>query len=94
MHIFELFGFDGDIFDEDGPPAAATVSTGSFGIATIATFTPPPLGMFPPVGLPQPLGLQPGTLNIVQPGTSLAGGGVLPTAALTVHDEYYLEYML
>ena len=42
--------------------------------------------MFPPVGLPQPVGLQPGTLNIVQPGTSLAGGGALPAAALTVSN--------
>ena len=83
--IFELF--DGNPFDGDGPGTATTVSTGSVGIATLATFTPPPLAMFPPVGLPQPLGLQPGTLNVVQPGTSLAGGGVLPTAAITVNTE-------
>ena len=82
--IFELF--DGNPFDGDGPGTAATVSTGSVGIATLATFTPPPLAMFPPVGLPQPVGLQPGTLNIVQPGTSLAGGGALPAAALTVSN--------
>ena len=71
-----FFGFDGDFFDEDGieegTRAGAVAS-----IASLAALTPPPLAMFPPLGLPQPLGLQPGSLNVL-------GGGALPTAAVTV----------
>ena len=72
-------GFDGNFFDEDGPAEAARAS---IGLTSLAAITPPPLAMFPPLGLPQPLGFQPGTANILEGGL---GGGALPTAALTVH---------
>ena len=75
-------GFDGNFFDEDGPAEAARAS---FGLASLAAITPPPLAMFPPLGLPQPLGFQPGTANILQQSSSVLGGGAVPTAALTVH---------
>ena len=57
---------------------------------------PAPLPFSPPLGLPSPVGIQPGPIagqpNIlasIQSGNSLAGGGALPTAALTVRKYSY-----
>ena len=80
----EPFGLDGNLFDEDGYQEAATVTAGTFGVASLVSLSPPPLVMFPPLGLPQPLGLQPGTFNLLQEGSILTGGGALPTAAIAV----------
>ena len=60
-----------DILLEEGVIASA-------GVLAIAALIPPPLPMFPPLGLPQPLAIQGGI-------TQVAGGGVLPSAALTVN---------
>ena len=56
---------------ENGPALAA--------ITTLAAFTPPPLSMFPPQGLPQP-----GSI-----GGGAGGGGALPSAALSVGEIDY-----
>ena len=53
--------------------------------ATLGAAVPPPLPMFPPIGLPQPLGLQPNAISAIPSPSALAGGGgAVPAAALTV----------
>ena len=58
------------------------------GVALLAALAPPPLPMFPPTVLPQPTAIQPGTSNIAQSAASPAGGGVLPSTAITVSNSY------
>ena len=58
------------------------------GVALLAALAPPPLPMFPPTVLPQPTAIQPGTSNIAQSAASPAGGGVLPSSAITVSNSY------
>ena len=69
---------------EDEYPGGTTGAAATTGAASLAALAPPPLAMFPPSGLPQPQGFQPGTFNLAQSTTSLIGGGALPSAALTV----------
>ena len=69
---------------EDEFPGGTTGAAATTGAASLAAVAPPPLAMFPPSGLPQPQGFQPGTFNLAQSTTSLIGGGALPSAALTV----------
>ena len=70
------------MLEEDFPGGVAgAVAVGTVSVAAVA---PVPLLMFPPAALPQPQLLQPGTFNVAQPATSLAGGGALPTSVLAV----------
>lgn len=69
---------------EDEFPGGTTGAAATAGITSLAGVAPAPLPMFPPSGLPQPQGFQPGTFNLAQSTTSLIGGGALPSAALTV----------
>ena len=69
---------------EDEFPGGTTGAAATAGAASLAGVAPAPLPMFPPSGLPQPQGFQPGTFNLAQSTTSLIGGGALPSAALTV----------
>ena len=72
---------------EDEFPGGTTGAAATAGITSLAGVAPAPLPMFPPSGLPQPQGFQPGTFNLAQSTTSLIGGGALPSAALTVIPE-------
>ena len=72
---------------EDEFPGGTTGAAATAGITSLAGVAPAPLPMFPPSGLPQPQGFQPGTFNLAQSTTSLIGGGALPSAALTVNAE-------
>ena len=53
-------------------------------ILALASITAPPLPLFPPQGLPQPLNLQGGIAQAT-------GGGILPTVALTVSNQNFMH---
>ena len=78
------------IIDEEVETLLEEGAIASVGVLAAAALVPPPLPMFPPLGLPQPVALQGGI-------TQVAGGGVLPSAALTVSNRniihYYLKYI-
>ena len=65
-----------------------TFPGGTPGFATFAALgaaVPPPLPMFPPIGLPQPVGVESNLISSIQtPNSLLGGGGAIPAAALTV----------
>ena len=67
------------IIDEEVETLLEEGAIASVGVLAVAALVPPPLPMFPPLGLPQPVALQGGI-------TQVAGGGVLPSAALTVSN--------
>ena len=54
-------------------------------ILAFASITVPPLPLFPPQGLPQPLNLQVGI-------TQATGGGILPSVALTVSNQNLIQW--
>ena len=65
--------------DEEEETLIEEGAIASVGVLAVAALVPPPLPMFPPLGVPQPLAIQGGI-------TQIAGGGVLPSAALTVSN--------
>ena len=65
------------IIDEEVETLLEEGAIASVGVLAVASLVPPPLPMFPPLGLPQPVA---GGI------TQVAGGGVLPSAALTVSN--------
>ena len=67
------------IIDEEVETLIEEGAIASVGLLAVAALVPPPLPMFPPLGLPQPLAFHGGI-------TQAAGGGVLPSAALTVSN--------
>ena len=67
------------IIDEEVETLLEEGAIASVSVLAVAALVPPPLPMFPPLGLPQPVALQGGI-------TQVAGGGVLPSAALTVSN--------
>ena len=68
-----------NIIDEEVETLLEEGAIASAGVLAVAALVPPPLPMFPPLGLPQPVAFQGGI-------TQVAGGGVLPSAALTVSN--------
>ena len=66
------------------PAAAAAVGASIIGLAAIS---PPPLGMFPPQGLPQPSA---GGSGGGGSGGGSGGGGTLPLAALQVCFDIFM----
>ena len=73
-----IFGLQ-TIIDEEVETLLEEGAIASLGVLAVTALVPPPLPMFPPLGLPQPVALQGGI-------TQVAGGGFLPSAALTVSN--------
>ena len=71
-----------DIVEEEVETLLEEGTIASVGVLAVATLLPPPLPMFPPLGLPQPIAFQDGITRAVFQGTIEAG--VLPQTILTV----------
>ena len=77
------------IIDEEVETLLEEGAIASVGVLAVAALVPPPLPMFPPLGLPQPIGFQDGITMAVFQGTIEAG--VLPSTALTVNNSLIMH---
>ena len=77
------------IIDEEVETLLEEGAIASVGVLAVAALVPPPLPMFPPLGLPQPIALQDGITRAVFQGTIEAG--VLPSTALTVNNSLIMH---
>ena len=81
-----------DIAEEEVETLLEEGAIASAGVLAVAALLPPPLPMFPPLGLPQPIAFQDGITRVVFQGTIEAG--VLPSTALTVNNSLIIHSFL